>query len=67
MIGAIGTSIVWPITGLNVSQYDNVNYHGMMECGGMGICNRETGTCKCTPPFSGVTCNECMFIVDFIL
>lgn len=29
------------------------------ECSDMGICDRDTGTCKCNPPFTGAACNLC--------
>ena len=28
------------------------------ECSDMGICNRATGTCECSPGFTGASCNR---------
>jgi hypothetical protein len=32
--------------------------HHLMECSNRGICNRQTGLCKCIPGFGGPACNR---------
>lgn len=32
--------------------------HPLQECSGKGICNRETGKCKCDPNFDGMACER---------
>ena len=34
--------------------------HAVAECSNQGICERNTGVCKCFPPFTGESCNEMM-------
>jgi hypothetical protein len=32
--------------------------HNLEECSGKGICNRATGTCKCSTGFTGNACQR---------
>ena len=32
--------------------------HAMAECSNAGLCDRESGNCKCFPPWTGASCNR---------
>lgn len=36
----------------------HVAHHRLAECANAGICNRQTGTCTCYPPFTGAACDR---------
>lgn len=53
----MGLAITQLATGIN-------NAHSKMaECSNVGVCDRETGTCKCSPPFTGAACERCKFLI----
>lgn len=51
---------------LNVSANAGVRFigsdgntaHQMSECSGRGVCDRSSGQCKCTPPYTGDACQR---------
>lgn len=32
--------------------------HAMAECSNRGMCNRQSGQCRCFPPFTGSACEK---------
>lgn len=48
-------------TGMAITQLATSNYNAhskVVECSNVGVCDRNTGTCKCFPPFTGAACER---------
>ena len=46
--------------GINIAELARSSHSDhvkLVECSNMGICDRDTGNCKCYPPFTGSACN----------
>ena len=48
------------------SHLDPINLPNAQECSNMGLCDSDTGKCKCRDGFTGNACQRCTWIVSLI-